>query len=66
MADQPTGAARHTDGSPVTNATELNWLNEVSPAGCVKSKPDQCFLSLWVSHPAFTQADFSELLDRKR
>jgi len=57
------GAARHSDGSAVTNAKELNWLKEVLIAGCVKSKPDQCFLSLWVAHPAFTMADFTELLD---
>jgi hypothetical protein len=57
------GAARHQDGSPVTDTTELNWLQEILPAGCVKARPEQQFLTIWVSHPAFTMDSFTELLD---
>jgi hypothetical protein len=33
------GAARHPEGSPVTNATELGWLKQVHPGGIDVSEP---------------------------
>lgn len=68
--NQP-GAARHPDGSPVTDATELKWLREVRPGSCFESaqdrKPELRFVHLWFSHPLFDQAIFSEvtLLDEQ-
>ncbi len=53
--NQP-GAARHPDGSPVTNPTELQWLKNVQTGGMdVKSwhlTPEPRVLKLWFSHPA--------------
>jgi tRNA A-37 threonylcarbamoyl transferase component Bud32 len=62
QTNQP-GAARHPDGSLVTKATELNWLKELRIADCGQLKPGLRFLHIWVSHPAFTANDSSELLD---
>ncbi len=55
QTNQP-GAARHPDGSPVTDATELKWLKNVQTGGMdVKSwhlTPEPRLLKLWFSHPA--------------
>ena len=54
--NQP-GAARHPDGSAVTNAEELKWLKNVQSGGMDVSSlhlsPEPRFLKLWFSHPAF-------------
>jgi len=51
------GAACHLDGSPVTNATELQWLKQLHPGGLdvssLKLNPEPRFLHFWFSHPAF-------------
>ena len=55
-------AARHPDGSPVTNATELSWLKVVHAGEMnttFESRPR--FLKLWFSHPAFQRTDFIEV-----
>ncbi|MEP6663722.1 MAG: hypothetical protein ABJC04_08665, partial [Verrucomicrobiota bacterium] len=57
--NQP-GAARHPDGSSVTDATELKWLRLMQPAG-YRSKPPLAFLHLWFSHPLFDQGMFTEV-----
>jgi predicted Ser/Thr protein kinase len=63
--NQP-GAARHPDGSLVTDTTELNWLQHVRPTAMdvssldLKSEPH--FLHLWFSHPAFAKASLSRIL----
>ena len=68
--NQP-GAARHSDGSTVTNAQELGWLRRVQPGGCdvsaLKLTPAPRFLHLWFSHPLFDQSSLNEvtLLDDK-
>lgn len=58
-------AARHPDGSPVTNATELQWLKDVQPGSLdvtsLKLDHEPRFLHLWFSHPAFTRNNFTEL-----
>jgi len=57
--NQP-GAARHPDGSPVTNATEVQWLKGVNAGGMnttYESRPR--FLKLWISHPAFKRTDYT-------
>ena len=59
--NQP-GAARHTDGSPVTNAEELQWLKAIHPSGFGGTSQSQArFLKLWFSDPAFKQTDFAEV-----
>ncbi|HUJ09226.1 MAG TPA: protein kinase [Verrucomicrobiae bacterium] len=62
--DQP-GAARHPDGSPVTDATELSWLRQVHPCGMDVSQrhlsPEPRFLHLWFSHPLFGQTSLNEV-----
>jgi hypothetical protein len=63
--NQP-GAARHPDGSLVTDTTELNWLQHVRPTAMdvssldLKSEPH--FLHLWFSHPAFAKASLNRIL----
>ncbi len=62
--NQP-GAARHPDGSPVTDATELKWLKAVWPGrmdvSSRKLNPEPRFLHLWFSHPGFRQWGFYEV-----
>ena len=62
--NQP-GAARHPDGSPVTNATELAWLNRVYPVrvdvGSWKIQPPPRFLHLWFSHSLFDSNSVNEV-----
>jgi hypothetical protein len=62
--NQP-GAARHPDGSPVTDATELKWLRHVSPDGVdvssLKLQPEPRFLHLWFSHPDFGGLGLNEV-----
>ncbi|MEO7297938.1 MAG: WD40 repeat domain-containing serine/threonine protein kinase, partial [Verrucomicrobiota bacterium] len=65
------GAARHADGSRITNASELNWLEHSlypSPEdwSAPKVKPPR-FLHLWISHPLFDRTLFRNvtLLDEK-
>ncbi len=55
-------AARHPDGSSVTNSTELDWLRNVYPirAGWY-SDPPPAFLYLWFSHPWFGLGSRCEL-----
>jgi hypothetical protein len=57
--NQP-GAARHPDGSSVTNATELKWLKQINFGGMDVSSmhlsPEPRFLRLWFSHPLFDQS----------
>jgi hypothetical protein len=56
------GAARHPDGSPVTNAEELQWLKAVHPSGFGGTSESQArFLKLWFSDPAFKQTHFAEV-----
>jgi hypothetical protein len=60
--NQP-GAARHPDGSPVTDATELNWLKSISSYGLDVSSwhlsPEPRFLKLWFSDPSFDLGSYS-------
>ena len=62
--NQP-GAARHPDGSPVTDPTELDWLRQIQPVGMdvssLQLKPEPRFLHLWISHPAFDPNSFNEI-----
>ena len=62
--NQP-GAARHADGSPVTEAAELQWLKAVCPGGMDVSRqklnPEPRFLHLWFSHPDFRQWGFYDV-----
>ena len=62
--NQP-GAARHPDGSPVTDATELRWLRAVPPGGVGvggrKPQPQPRFLHLWFSHPALDGTSLNEV-----
>jgi len=59
------GAARHPDGSPITDASELQWLkavhheNMVMNPGQLPRKPR--FFMLWFSHPAFDADSSSDL-----
>ena len=55
-------AARHLDGSAVTNSTELDWLRNVSPIiyGWY-SNPPPAFLYVWISHPWFGLGSRCEL-----
>jgi hypothetical protein len=62
--NQP-GAARHPDGSTVTNVQELGWLRQVYPGGCdvsaLRLVPAPRFLHLWFSHPLFGQTSLNEV-----
>jgi hypothetical protein len=64
VTNQP-AAARHPDGSPVTNAAELRWLQAVHPVGMdvssLKLKPEPRFLHLWFSHAAFNKVDLNQV-----
>jgi hypothetical protein len=64
QTNQP-GAARHPDGSPVTDADELKWLKAVPSGGLdltnLKLKPEPRILHLWFSHPDFRQWGFYEV-----
>jgi len=64
QTNQP-GAARHLDGSPVTDATELKWLKSISSGGVDVSSwhlsPEPRFLKLWFSDPKFDLGSFSEV-----
>jgi hypothetical protein len=55
QTSQP-GAARHPDGSPVTDSNELGWLGQVRPSrmflGRRQMPPGTRFLHLWFSYPA--------------
>jgi serine/threonine protein kinase len=68
--NQP-GAARHPDGSSVTNRDELDWLHWVSPSSLSSQVPsafEPRYLCLWISHPLFGGSPtFSEvkLLDEQ-
>ena len=57
-----TGAARHPDGSVVTNTAELQWLREVHPVGYGwHSQPAPPFLYFWFSHPLFNSTSHGEV-----
>jgi hypothetical protein len=62
--NQP-GAARHPDGSPVTDPIEQGWLRHVQPSYMDVSKqnlaPKPRFLHLWFSNPAFESAKYDEV-----
>lgn len=62
--NQP-GAARHPDGSVVTEAQELGWLRHVHPGFCdvssLKLVPDPRFLHLWFSQPGFSQTGLNDV-----
>ncbi len=62
--NQP-GAARHPDGSPVTDATELKWLRQVNPGSVDVSgfhpDPEPRCLHLWFSQPGFSRTSFNEV-----
>ncbi|MDB6019861.1 MAG: Serine/threonine protein kinase [Pedosphaera sp.] len=61
------GAARHSDGSTVTNELELRALRVVTPSGMDVSrdvdlaKRNLRFLHLWFSHPLFEGQFFREI-----
>lgn len=64
------GTACHLDGSPVTNATELDCLHYRFPPDIYSldgTKPDLPVLLLWFSHPLFDKSSAVEvtLLDPK-
>ena len=55
-------AARHPDGSPVTNATELEWLRVINAGGMNTTYESQPrFLKLWLSHPAWKRTDYTAI-----
>jgi hypothetical protein len=62
--NQP-GAARHPDGSLVTNAIELNWLRQVPASrldvGSRIPGVEPRVLHLWFSYPASEHVGFNEL-----
>ncbi len=62
--NQP-GAARHPNGSPVTDAMELKWLRQVHPGGMdvssLKLQPEPRILHLWFSHPRFDASSLNEV-----
>jgi serine/threonine protein kinase/uncharacterized membrane protein len=62
--NQP-GAARHPDGSPVTNAAELEWLKVVHVDYMDMSNwhlsPETRFLMLWFSSPYFDPGSWGEV-----
>ena len=61
--NQP-AAARHPDGSPVTDKTELDWLKHVMVGGfdvsALQLNPEPRFVYFWFSHPLF---DSSSVID---
>ena len=52
----------HPDGTPVTNAMEIKWLQQVQPGSVSVGKlsPDR-FLHLWFSSPAFHSGSFTKI-----
>jgi len=62
--NQP-GAARHLDGSSVTEAKELQWLRSVNSVvidvSSLKLTPEPRFLHLWFSHPLFDRSSLNEV-----
>ncbi|MEI6781664.1 MAG: serine/threonine-protein kinase [Verrucomicrobiota bacterium] len=50
--NQP-GAARHPDGSAVTDANQLNWLRHLQPVGWEASPSEPRSIQMWFSHPLF-------------
>jgi hypothetical protein len=62
--NQP-GAARHPDGSAVTNVTELGWLRAVPPLkdsrGWAMMETNCRALHLWFSHPQFDEKSLNEI-----
>jgi serine/threonine protein kinase len=56
-------AARHPDGSPVTNANELDWLRLVGSGGVLWNRPGPVprFLHLWFSHPQFDRTCLNDV-----
>lgn len=60
------GAARHPDGSAVTNAQELAWLRNISPlvwdVSQLNLEPEPRILHLWFSHPLFGADSSAEIL----
>jgi len=66
------GAARHPDGSPVTDATEMKWLHDNDTVRMADFSrwnllPKPRFLDLWFSHPLIDQNTYIEpvLLDAR-
>jgi predicted Ser/Thr protein kinase len=61
----PANAARHPDGSPVTDATELKWLRHVQAPGMIDGKLNPAseprYLYLWFSHPLFDLDSLNEV-----
>ncbi len=64
QTNQPV-AARHPDGSQVTNAEELRWLKAVQSSymnvSSLHLSPEPRFLKLWFSHPAFDANSLNDL-----
>jgi len=59
--NQP-GAARHPDGSLVTDAAELKWLRNVGAGGVSSGRtPEPRFLHVWFSHPLFDASTFNDV-----
>jgi tRNA A-37 threonylcarbamoyl transferase component Bud32 len=55
------GAARHPDGSPITDPTELQWLRNFTVAQFSSGrKPEPRMLHLWFSHPRFDASTFTD------
>ena len=59
-------AAFHTDGSPITDPSELRLLGAVHTVGCdvsaiLKGKRQPRFLHLWFSHPLIDQQSLREV-----
>jgi hypothetical protein len=65
QTNQP-GAARHPDGSPVTEENENGWLRHISSGGVDVSSlhlsPEPRFLKLWFSHPLFDRTSLNEIV----
>jgi serine/threonine protein kinase len=59
------GAARHPDGSRVTDPIELGWLRQISPgrSGISGNKPksEPRFLHLWFSYPPVGRTELNEV-----
>jgi hypothetical protein len=60
------GAARHPDGSPVTDEVELKCLKAVASGGMDVSSlhlsPEPRLLKLWFSHPAFDANSLNDVM----
>ncbi len=59
------GAARHPDGSAITDEKELKWLQGIHTGGMdirkLKLNPDPRFLHVGISHPLFDTTTFNEI-----